>query len=105
MPRRRGRAPTPLAADLEIVHAGYAAKLANMTLSDHDTRAVYASRVRVRQYLACPAHTDVDGDPLADPATRYGGHVDPPRSDPLSVDMYDPDGRVSINPSRDPRWT
>jgi hypothetical protein len=52
------------------VHAGYAAKLATMTVFDDDTRAAYASRVR--QYLAWLAHTDVDGDPLTEKAARDG---------------------------------
>jgi hypothetical protein len=34
-----GRAPTPLPIDLEIVYAGYAAKLVTMTVSEDDTRA------------------------------------------------------------------
>lgn len=50
------------------MHAGYAAKLVTMTVSEDDTRVAYACRVR--QYLAWLAHTDIYGDPLATPAAR-----------------------------------
>jgi site-specific recombinase XerD len=66
-PRRRGRAPVVLPVRLEAVHAGYLAKLARAPLSA-ETRRTYASKVR--GYLAWLADTELDGDPLTEPAAR-----------------------------------
>jgi site-specific recombinase XerD len=68
--RRRGRAPTPLPAELEAVHAAYVTALTAASVLDADTHRAYASRVR--GYLAWLATTDPDGDPLSDPGARDG---------------------------------
>jgi integrase/recombinase XerC len=57
------------ALHLEAIHARYAGHLVGAPL-DANTRRAYASRIR--QYLAWLADTDVDGDPLTDPAARDG---------------------------------
>ncbi len=57
----------PLATRLEAIHADYAAALQRAPV-DEDTRRAYTSRVR--QYLAWLEGADVDGDPLADRASR-----------------------------------
>jgi integrase/recombinase XerD len=62
---RRGRKPTPLPEPYAAVLADYAVALARADLTAQ-ARRTYTSRVRV--YLAWLADTDLDGDPLADPA-------------------------------------
>lgn len=64
---RRGARPTWLPAELEAVHADYAAALRSAPV-DEDTRRAYASRVR--QFLAWLGAATVDGDPLGDPVAR-----------------------------------
>lgn len=62
---RRGRQPTVLPAPYAAVLAEYAAAVARADLTAQ-ARRTYLSRVRV--YLAWLAESDVDGDPLGDPA-------------------------------------
>jgi site-specific recombinase XerD len=73
MPRRRGRAPTPLPAPYDVVHKRYAELLATAPLAA-GTREEYASRVRC--YLAWLAQAgaalSVTGDPLTSPTCRDG---------------------------------
>ena len=66
---RRGRQPVALPAHLEAILARYATALAAAPV-DGATRRAYTSRVR--QYLAWLDRSDVDGDPLTDPAARDG---------------------------------
>jgi site-specific recombinase XerD len=68
-PPRRGRAPVPLPVHLEAVHAAYVTQLGTAPL-DNNSRRAYASRIR--QYLAWLEQTDLDGDPLREPAARDG---------------------------------
>lgn len=62
---RRGRQPTLLPAPYGAVLAEYAAAVARADLTAQ-ARRTYLSRVRV--YLGWLAESDVDGDPLVDPA-------------------------------------
>jgi site-specific recombinase XerD len=66
---RHGRAPTVLPAEFENLCHGYAEQL-EATPLDPDSRRAYASRLR--SFLAWLSVAAVDGDPLADPATRDG---------------------------------
>ncbi|MDQ6899166.1 MAG: tyrosine-type recombinase/integrase [Candidatus Dormibacteraeota bacterium] len=65
--RQRGRAPLQLPTSYDHVLAEYMIALERAPL-EPATRAKYLSRVR--GFLAWLAETDVDGDPLVDPAAR-----------------------------------
>lgn len=66
---RRGRVPVVLTGDHDQALAAYTAALISAPIAE-SSKAKYASRVR--SYLAWLAETDVDGNPLADPAARDG---------------------------------